>query len=136
MDLTNFKSRDYLEGVDYALSFWFSDHIGTWGYCFTCDKEGTLAPFNCPEAEQNYKSCLTGEVNGHKVMPGEIVERSWRRHVPAEGVCPCGERIILSGFTNTCECGRDYNSSGQVLAPREQWGAETSEYLSDILRIP
>lgn len=30
-------------------------------------------------------------------------------------------------------CARDYNSSGQLLAPREQWGWDTGESLSDIL---
>lgn len=53
------------------------------------------------------------------------------------GKCSCGEAVGLSGFTNTCpKCGRDYNSSGQELAPRKQWGCETGESLSDILRIP
>ncbi len=34
---------------------------------------------------------------------------------------------------NTCDCGRDYNAFGQILAPRSQWGEETGESLSDIL---
>lgn len=35
-----------------------------------------------------------------------------------------------------CEgCDRDYNSAGQELAPREQWGEDTGESLSDILQI-
>lgn len=29
--------------------------------------------------------------------------------------------------TNTCECGADYNMSGQRLADRGQWGEETGE---------
>lgn len=34
-----------------------------------------------------------------------------------------------------CEkCGREYNSSGQLLAPREQWGEETGEHPADIAR--
>jgi hypothetical protein len=51
------------------------------------------------------------------------------------GTCVCGEEVEFSGFTNTCECGRDYNSSGQELAPRSQWGEETGESLADILSI-
>jgi hypothetical protein len=31
------------------------------------------------------------------------------------------------------ECGADYNMSGQMLAPREQWGEETGETVADIL---
>lgn len=52
------------------------------------------------------------------------------------GKCVCGSKIEFSHFTNTCDnCNRDYNSSGQELAPREQWGEETGESLSDILSI-
>ena len=46
----------------------------------------------------------------------------------------CGQEFYLDGFTNTCgECGADYNSSGQMLAPRSQWGEETGETAADIL---
>ena len=56
--------------------------------------------------------------------------------VPALGQCSCGEEVLLSGFTNTCDqCGKDYNLSGQELAPRSQWDEETGESLSDILII-
>lgn len=41
--------------------------------------------------------------------------------------CDCGEELDCHNFTNTCTCGLDYNSSGQQLAPREQWGEETGE---------
>ena len=55
---------------------------------------------------------------------------------PAVLRCDCGHNLQLYAFTNTCErCGRDYNSSGQGLAPRSQWGEETGESLGDILRI-
>lgn len=57
------------------------------------------------------------------------------RGSPAIGECSCGYEVELGGFTNTCECGADYNSSGQMLAPRECWGEETGESLCDILRI-
>jgi hypothetical protein len=48
-------------------------------------------------------------------------------------VC-CGDELELPDFTNTCpHCGSDYNSSGQRLAPREQWGEETGEHWLDII---
>jgi hypothetical protein len=54
---------------------------------------------------------------------------------PAIGECACGARVTLDGFTCTCHrCGTDYNSSGQRLAPRAQWGEETGETAADILR--
>lgn len=49
--------------------------------------------------------------------------------------CVCGHHVECRGFTNTCECGADYNMSGDRLAPREQWGEETGESADDILRI-
>lgn len=50
--------------------------------------------------------------------------------------CDCGEELECFEFTNTCDkCGADYNSAGQRLAPRSQWGEETGESLSDILSI-
>jgi len=49
--------------------------------------------------------------------------------------CGCGRKVECYGFTTTCDCGRDYNWNGDLLAPREQWGEETGEHLSDILRI-
>jgi len=48
--------------------------------------------------------------------------------------CTCGEEVVCGHFTNTCTCRRDYNFAGQLLAPRSQWGEETGEHLSDILR--
>lgn len=48
--------------------------------------------------------------------------------------CACRRELDLhDGFLNTCDCGRDYNGSGQLLAPRSQWGEETGETLADIL---
>jgi len=49
-------------------------------------------------------------------------------------VC-CNRKLECGGFTNTCPiCGTDYNWAGQQLAPREQWGEETGETASEIMR--
>lgn len=48
--------------------------------------------------------------------------------------CHCGRIVECRGFTNTCDCGADYNHAGQRLAPRSQWGEETGETAADILR--
>lgn len=53
--------------------------------------------------------------------------------IPAIGECECGKQLQLDAFTNPCGCGREYNSSGSLLAPRDQWGEETGETLADIL---
>lgn len=133
--MKDFKSCEMIEGTDYTVCFWFEGHIGGWGYSFACDKDGALMPFNCPEAEENYQLCLTGDVRGTRVIAGGVRERQFRYKQVATGTCECGEKMELPNFTNTCECGRDYNSSGQELAPRSQWGCDTNESLGDILRI-
>ena len=49
--------------------------------------------------------------------------------------CACGREVTCRVFTNTCDCGRDYNMSGSLLADRSQWGAETGEHATDVVRI-
>ena len=65
----------------------------------------------------------------------KIIRKSdHRTRTPAIGECSCGRHVALTGFTNTCDCGADYNMSGQRLAPRSQWGEETGETADDILQ--
>ena len=57
--------------------------------------------------------------------------------LPRIGLSLCGRKILLERFTNTCDgSGRDYDSGGADLAPREQWGEETGERACDLLGIP
>jgi hypothetical protein len=72
-------------------------------------------------------------------MPIEIIEEAtWveqdgrRQKVPAIGRCQCGRKVVLANFTNPCDCGRDYNWNGSLLAPRHHWGEETGEHWADI----
>ena len=78
-----------------------------------------------PPALENYRKCIA---SGER---GEL--KSWEHSYtsPAIGKCSCGKRVILANFTNTCSCGADYNSSGQALACRSQWGEETGEHWTD-----
>jgi len=107
----------------------FENTNSTGGSSFACDKDGKLL-----KESKYYEDSLKDVENGLKIDLG-IVEYTSRHVEPAIGECSCGEKVELKGFTNTCECGADYNMSGQLLAPREQWGEETGEHLSDILRI-
>ena len=60
-------------------------------------------------------------------------ENEFRYRVPAQLKC-CNKWLSLGNFTNTCEvCSADYNGSGQLLAPRSQWGEETGENWSACL---
>ena len=48
--------------------------------------------------------------------------------------CDCGLEVVCAQDVNECKCARDYNMSGQAMAPRNLWGEETGETAADILR--
>ena len=103
-----------------------------WGCRFDSDEHGNVDLDKLASAGRaNYEACLTGTLNDHKVIDRGV--NSYEQHdtEPAVGKCECGEEVYLTSFTNTCECGADYNMSGQRLAPREQWGAETGEHWTE-----
>ena len=118
------------EDVEYFLAYVYVDDAGA-GFQFPCDATGTPLLNGRPEAKANYEACLQGEVNGRAVEFVSLAQHVHYRHIPAEGRCACGRLVLLDGFTSTCDCGRDYDSSGHELAPREQWGEETGESPSD-----
>lgn len=125
--------RRKVENFDYSLHFDFEDCCG--GYAFDCDENGFLIGRSSysDENSRNLIDCLLG--NNNTVYKG-IVSYYNSYTEPAIGLCDCcGGEVLLEGFTNTCSCGADYNSSGQILADRSFWGEETGECLSDILGV-
>jgi len=66
-----------------------------------------------------------------------VEDRGYWSRTPAHVVlrCNCGEVLhTWDSFLNTCgSCGRDYNGSGQALAPRHHWGEETGEHWTDVV---
>ena len=101
---------------------------------FECDANGNVFPLEHQAAKDNLARCLAGLDD---MLPMGVSKRSHSYYEPAIGECiVCQRHVTLGGFTNTCECGADYNSSGQALAHRSQWGEETGESVDDILRIP
>ncbi len=104
------------------------------GCSFPCDEKGNVDVSALPfAAQENYKGCLAGEDG---VLDRGIVEYTNSYVEPAVGLCNrCKAEVHLVGFTNTCECGADYNMSGQELASRSQWGEETGESVADIMSL-
>jgi hypothetical protein len=123
--------REAQEIVTYAL-FYERQNLQGAGFGFDCDESGNLFEL-APIARNSLRLILNGEI---QVLP-PIITKFVNRYVsPAVGKCVCGENVQLFGFTNTCnQCQRDYNMSGQELAPRSQWGLETGENINDILSI-
>lgn len=119
--------------VRHVLTFAY-DALPSAGYAFECDANGVVdeAQLEAPGLA-NYRACLAG-TNGTHATGVETYENRYRE--PAVGECVCGASVCLDSFTNTCDCGRDYNRSGNLLAARALWGDDTGERLEDILRIP
>lgn len=118
------------ENVHHKLHF---DYVGetNWGFSFPCDAEGNVDEATLASCGlENYRACLAG-TNGTRRVG--VVPYESRYRVPAVGQCPCGAEVHLANFTNTCSCGRDFNSAGQELAPRSQWGEETGEHWTECL---
>ena len=112
------EPRKYEVLVSYTLVFK--------GFCFDCDKDGNVDESTLqPLGLENYRKCIASGEKGKF----ERYERGYSH--PAIGECSCGNQISLANFTNTCKCGADYNSSGQLLACRSQWGEETGEHWTD-----
>lgn len=124
------KPRKVIETIIYFHDFEREDKSG---YRFECDVNGNIE-FKNDIYEENYNKCISGYFDGLVYKGIRSYTHSYTE--VAIGECVCGDEVELHGFTNTCEaCDRDYNGSGQLLAPREQWGGDTFESLSDILNI-
>jgi hypothetical protein len=125
------KKSHHEYGVSYRHVFDYVDRENC-GFSFDCDKDGNLIKVQYDVVVSAYLKCKTGVVDGKQVIDKGIQAREWHRFHPPIGRCQCGVELSLDRFTNTCECGRDYNTAGQELVPREQWGEETGETYTDI----
>lgn len=116
--------------VSYRLFFEWADSRGA-GFSFPCDENGKVNEVLQPAAQENLRKCLSNGFEGRQIHDRGIQRSESTHRVPAVGKCDCGRKVTLDSFTNTCDCGADYNMSGQCLAPREQWGEETGESWHD-----
>jgi hypothetical protein len=106
---------------------WTSKSRKGWGRFLPCDQDGKVLDVEREARRQEFDQDPDLRYTGIRVVNS-------RYRVPSVGRCTCGYEVELGCFTNTCDrCGRDYNSAGQLLAPRSQWGEETGETAADIL---
>ncbi len=103
------------------------------GFGFDCDAKGRVVLANDAQ-RASYAQAMRELADGTIADMGVVIHR-WTYRQPAEGRCVCGRTVVLDGFTCPCDCGRDYNASGQMLAPREQWGEETGETAADLIGV-
>lgn len=137
MSIKIIRERHTEDIVEYTYYYCFDLSNPYTGYGFPCDKKGQIDVASLtPEAKTNLALCLEGkDEEGKTIYPVGVHKYHRSYPVPAVGLCTCGREVFLGGFTNTCDCGRDYNSSGCLLADRSQWGEETGEHPADIARI-
>lgn len=99
---------------------------GGW-FNFECNADGRVDRDALPEcARNNFDMCCLTRLNWW-------IETE-TRDVRTDGLMKCDcdkELVIFSSHDIHCDCGRSYNSAGQLLAPREQWGEETGETAAD-----
>jgi len=120
------KQRERKTNVRYYLSFEWSDTPGS-GFNFDCDEKGNVLLTDANK--ENYQKCINGE---YDVIAEGIQKDKWSYTEPAIGKCSCGEEVVLSSFTNTCDkCDSDYNMQGDLLDHRSQWGEETGEHWTE-----
>jgi hypothetical protein len=128
------ERKDHCD-VSFRRSYVYRDDTGA-GFSFECDEKGNVDADSLNEAaRENYQKCIDGT---NDVLDKGVLryENNWTEY--PIGKCACGEEIEMyehGACGIDCEkCGRIYNSSGQELAPRSQWGYETGECLADIER--
>jgi hypothetical protein len=138
MPIKIISPRNRVQVKQYMLVFDVGEY-GAGGWSFPCDEKGVVDTTQlAPIGLESYNQAITGKTSdGRDILKPYVENTSYSYIDHAVGECVCGEHVTLDGFTCTCEnCGADYNSSGQRLAPREQWGDDTGETLEEILRIP
>ena len=127
------KEREHIHIMEYSWEFGNPEDPISNGYSFPCDKFGNVLEMeDC--AWENLIKCIQQDGKYYdRILDKGILRRERWYWEPAVLKCHCGREVQLESFTNTCECGSDYNTSGQQLAPRSQWGEETGETADDIL---
>lgn len=125
------RDREHREDISHELVFASKVHRGC-AYAFACNEAGEVLTAQLqPLAVLNLEKARTSP----DYYPARVRILRHRYTIPAAGICECGATVELDGWTNTCECGRDYDSGGGLLAPRYCWGEETGEHYADLARL-
>jgi hypothetical protein len=125
---------EIVTSVRYTLCF--DRHApDTGGFAFECSADGLVDESSLnPAAAANLARC---RANPECFRPAYVNRYEWTYKEPGVVRCVCGAEVELaSTWANSCEvCDREYNGSGQLLAPRSQWGEETGETSADFIGL-
>lgn len=121
-----------VEEVEYYIFYEYVEELDA-GFMFPCNQDGEINFNELPkEALENYEKCESEEYEVVYQGLRRMVNRYWE---DAIGECSCGELVTLSTNSNQClKCKAWYNSGGQQLSDPREWGEETGEHYTDILR--
>lgn len=105
-------------------------------FAFKCSEQGVVDSTINPVAYDNYKQCEAGTkvVNGNTMEFLEVKKFEQDVWHNAVGICDkCESKLeLVDAMTNTCDCGAEYNGSGQRLEDRRLWddtdGATSPDY--------
>jgi hypothetical protein len=127
----NIIEKGHLVTITTYSHTWHYENDITAGYGIDCDWMGVI---DNETHKKLYNQLMTGVIHDRGVVYDGIEKREHSYWEPTIGECSCGNQVVLdSVMYNTCSrCGRDYNSFGQLLGPRSQWGEETGETFFDI----
>lgn len=118
------KESEIKEDITYFKEFYYEDDHES-GFSFPCDEDGTLLSELNEYAVMNYHACLSGMVNGRKILDAGIKARVNRYKEPAVLECDCGFSFSLTNqYMGACqcpECGQWYNLFGQELMSPDSW---------------
>ena len=116
------KGSEPVEEVSWRLNYTLTFHRGA-GWSFDCDEKGNINESKLTKAgKSNLDMCRNGQ---YTVDPPEISKRDRIYYSPMVIQCQCGKTLAVSdSWENPCECGRNYDGSGNELAPRALWGDE------------
>lgn len=106
--------------IEYRREYEWPNRPGA-GYSFPCDRHGNIILTDTLAI--NVERCETMAARG-EILDLGIVEHVHHDVKPAHGKCDCGRTVWLDhdhGYGCGCDCGRNYNLSGQELAPMSQW---------------
>lgn len=130
------KERTLENIVSYKKEYGDSEKESLY-FSFDCDENGNInldllhedAIKNLKEIEQGIKF-----INGIKIELLGVKRYEQDVFYDAVGICEvCEDKVTLSDpMTNTCDCGAEYNRSGQRLEHRSLWdgtdGATSPDY--------
>ncbi len=105
------------------------------GYCISQTDQRPIGEHMNPEVRAQMLALLDAKpkvgdiqiLHGKQVRYAGVIDCTRDVRIPATGRCECGVVHDLSGHDFCCDCGREYNGSGQELRKGWTWDDNANE---------